>query len=62
MCCEKNPFVAIGASLGGIFLVITALFLIFAKELAGILVPIVWGFVVLGAMLGMFAYKAQKKK
>ena len=61
-CCEKNPFVAIGGSLGGILLVIIALFLIFAKEfMAPVLPTIVWGIVVLGIVMGLFALKSQKK-
>ena len=56
-CCDKNPCVGIGASLGGIFIVITALFLIFASHLAGLLVPIVMSFAVLGIFLGYFTTK-----
>lgn len=57
-CCgEKNPFVAIGASLGGIFLAICALFLIFASHQAGLLVPIAWAFAVMAIALGLFAMK-----
>ena len=53
---DKNAFVAIGASLGGIFLMIVFLFLIFARESAGYLATIVWAFVVLGIVLGYLAY------
>jgi len=56
---DKNAFVAIGASLGGIFLMIVFLFLIFARESAGYLATIVWAFVVLGIVLGYLAYKSQ---
>lgn len=60
-CCEGNPFVAIGASLGGILLVIIALVLIFAKEQFALIIPVSWAFVVLGIVMGSLAYKAQKK-
>ena len=59
---EGNPFVAIGASLAGIFLVIVLFFLIFAKEFALYLVPIAWAFVVLGIILGFFAYLSMKNR
>jgi hypothetical protein len=61
MCCkEGNPFVAIPAVLGGIFLVICVLFLLFGREQMGILVPIVWAFVVLGIVAILAARKANK--
>ena len=56
---DKNPFVAIGVSLGGIFIGIVALFVIFASESIGILANIVWGFVILGIILGFLAYKSE---
>lgn len=59
---EGNPFVAIGASLGGIFLVIVLFFLIFSSGNASLLVPIAWSFVVLGIILGFFAYLTTKGK
>ena len=59
---DKNPFVAIGASLAGIFMVIAVLFLIFAKDQLNILVPIVWAFVIMGVFLGLFASITMRKK
>ena len=59
---EGNPFVAIGASLAGIYLVIVLFFLVFAKESAMYLVSIAWAFVVLGIILGFFAYLSMKSK
>jgi len=64
-CCDcesKDPCVAIGASLGGIYIVIVALFLIFAKQSANLLVPIIGFFTILGIFLGAFATKQKKKK
>ena len=61
-CCnDKGPFVAIPSALAGIFLVIVVLFLLFAKESLGLLIPLVWAFVVLGILAMMFAFKAMKK-
>ena len=57
----KSPFVALGASLGGILLVIVALFLIFASDKAVFLSSIAWAFVVLGIVLAFFQYKVMKK-
>ena len=55
---EGNPFVAIAAVLGGILLTIIIVVLIFAKEFIVPIIPtLVWGFVVLGALLGYFASK-----
>ncbi|KYK25427.1 hypothetical protein AYK26_06175 [Euryarchaeota archaeon SM23-78] len=59
---DKIPFVGIPSSLGGIFLVIVVLFLIFAKESMWILVPIVWAFVVLGVFTSFFVYLAERIK
>ena len=59
--CEKNPFIAIPAVLGGIFLVIVLFFLLLARDQLVWLNSIVWGFVVLGILAMAFAYKAQKK-
>lgn len=59
---EKNPFVAIGASLGGILLTIILLLMIFAKDImVSVIGTIVWGLVVLGIAMGIFALKAHKK-
>jgi len=56
----NNPFVAIGGSLAGVFLLIVLFFLIFAEESAALLVPIVWGFVILGIVLAFFVYLTMK--
>jgi hypothetical protein len=63
-CCKNDggPFVGIGASLCGIFMVIAVLFLIFAKDQLEYLVAIAWGFVILGVFLGLFSYLAIKNK
>ena len=62
-CCnDNNPFVAITAVTGGIFLVLAVLFLIFASSRLELLVPIVWAFVILGVMVSLFALLAVKKK
>ena len=53
---DKSPFVAIGASLAGILMVIAVLFLIFAKDQLTYLLGIAWGFVILGVFLGFFAF------
>jgi hypothetical protein len=58
---DNNPFVAITAVTGGIFLVIAVVFLIFAKADLALLIPIVWGFVILGVFAEFFAYLAVKK-
>lgn len=61
-CCgDKDPFVAITAIVGGISLVMVVLFLIFAKEQVGIMIPIVWAFVVLAFVACIFAYKTRKE-
>lgn len=61
-CCEKNPFVAIPASMAGMFLVVVILFLIFAKESIALLIPLSWAFVVL-AIVGMaLVQKTMMKK
>ncbi|MFP4524559.1 MAG: hypothetical protein ACLFO2_04595 [Candidatus Woesearchaeota archaeon] len=60
-CEEKNPFVSIAASLGGIYLAVVAVVLIFAAESAEILESTAWAFVALGFFGMLFAYKATKK-
>jgi len=57
--CEANPFVAIPSSLGGIYIGVVLLMLVFLGP-TGIsaMVSIAWAFVVLGAIALMFAYKA----
>ncbi len=62
---DKSPFIAIPASMGGIFLVVVVLFLIFAKDQIVYLGGILWGFVILGIFATFFAYlsgKHQHKK
>lgn len=59
---EPSDFVKLAAVLGGIFLVIVIVFVIFAKESIVFLTTIAWAFVVLGIVLGMFQYKSMKKK
>jgi len=62
-CCgtDKMPFVAIPSAMAGIFLVLAVLFIIFAKDSLGLLVPLIWGFVVLGIVAMFYAYKVMKK-
>jgi hypothetical protein len=59
---NNGPFVGIGASLGGIFMVIAVIFLVFAKDQLFYLVSIAWAFVLLGIFLGLFAFLAIKNK
>jgi uncharacterized membrane protein YczE len=64
-CCKtenNGPFVGIGSSLAGIFMIIAALFFIFAKDQIVYLVAIAWAFVMLGVFLGLFAFLAIKTK
>ena len=61
-CKEDNPFVAIPATLGGIFVGVVAIVLLFANAYASILVPIAWAFVVLGVAALFFAYNSSVKK
>ncbi len=61
-CGEQSDFVKIASVIGGILLVIIVLFLVLAKEMMVTVLPtIVWGFVVLGFVLGVLSKKAQKK-
>lgn len=57
-----NPFIAIPASLGGIFVGIVAIIALFARENMALLLPISWGFVVLGSFALFFAYMTAKNK
>jgi hypothetical protein len=64
--CKNGPgsFIGIGASLAGILMIITVLFLVFAHDQLNYLLGIAWGFVILGVFLGLFtllALKHQKK-
>ena len=58
---NANPFVAIGASLGGIFLVIVLIVLLTAPDYASILTSIVWAFAVMAIVLAHYASKKNKK-
>lgn len=59
----KSDFVKLAATLGGIFLLIVIVVLIFAKEmLVFVLTNTVWAFVVLGIVLGAYMSKAKKKE
>ena len=57
MAKKENPFVAIGASIGGIFIAIVFFFLLFASEQAWVLAIIALCFAVMAIALGYFAYK-----
>lgn len=62
-CCKNHGvFVGISAVLGGILMIITVLFLIFAKDNLEYLLGIAWGFVILGVFMGLFALLALKHK
>ena len=62
MAKETSDFVKIAGAIGGMLLVIIVLFLVLAKEMMVTVLPtIVWGFVVLGIVLGMFSMKSKKK-
>ena len=59
---EKDSFVAIAGSLGGILLVIIIMVAVLAKEFMVQIIPsVVWGFVILGVFLAFFQYKSIKK-
>ena len=61
-CCDyTSQFVKLAGTVGGIFLVILVLFLIFAKEHLVMVTGIIWAFVVLGLGLGLFQLIAFKK-
>ncbi|MFC1691062.1 hypothetical protein ACFL0W_02665 [Nanoarchaeota archaeon] len=63
-CCKhgNEPFIAIPAAMGGIYLVIVVMFLIFAKEMIATVISVVWAFAVMAIVAMFFAYKAQVKK
>jgi hypothetical protein len=63
-CCKNSHgnFVGIGASLAGILMIITVLFLIFAREQLEYLAAIAWGIVILGIFLGLFTLLAIKRQ
>lgn len=59
---EPSDFVKLASVLGGIFLVVVMVVIIFAKEaLVFVFTSAVWAFVVLGIVLGAFMSKAKKK-
>ena len=55
---DKSPYVAIPSSLAGIFLVIVIMFLIFDNSQLDLLIPLIWGFVVLGVVALWFAHRS----
>jgi len=57
MANEKNPIVAIAAVCGGIMIPIIVMVLIFAKEQAWVLTPIVIAIAVMAIFLGYFTSK-----
>lgn len=59
--CTYNvsSFVKLASVLGGILLLVVALFVIFARAQIEELVAIAWAFVVLGIVLGYFQYKSE---
>ena len=57
---DKNPYVAVPASLGGILLVIVLFFLIFSPENVIFASSIAWAFVILGIFALFFVYLSQK--
>lgn len=60
---NENDFVKLAGTIGGIFLVIVIMVLIFAKEsIVFVLNSAVWAFVVLGIVLGGFMSKANKRR
>jgi Na+/H+ antiporter NhaC len=59
---KENQYVSIVAVTLGIFMVVSVLFLIFANDQLGILVPLSWAFVVMGIVAAAFASKKDKKK
>jgi uncharacterized membrane protein len=60
---ESDPIVKLAGTVGGIFLVIVIMVLIFAKEaLVFVFTSAVWAFVVLGIVLAAFIAKSNKKK
>jgi type IV secretory pathway VirB3-like protein len=58
---KQDSFIAIPASLAGIYMVIVVLFLLFANNRLDLIVPIAWAFVTLGVFALLFSYKAGKR-
>lgn len=62
-CSEQSDVVKIAGTIGGLLFVIIILFLVLAKDMMITVLPtIVWGFVVLGIVLGVISSKKAKKK
>jgi len=60
---ETNDFVKLAGTVGGIFLVLVIVVIIFAKEsLVFLFTNAIWAFVVLGIVLGAFMVKVKNKK
>jgi len=60
---EQSDLVKIAGAIGGMLLVIIIMFMVLAKEMMVTVLPtIVWGFVVLGVVLGIFASRKERKK
>jgi hypothetical protein len=61
VCCESSDLVKIAGVIGGLLFVIIIMFLVLAKELmASVMGTVVWGFVVLGIVLGVLSTKKKK--
>ena len=60
---EQSDYVSLAGVIGGIFLVITIMVLIFSREsMVFLLTNAVWAFVVLGIVLGGFMSKTKTKR
>ena len=60
---NSSDFVKLGSSLGGILLVVVLFVLIFSPTYtSNIIANVVWGFVVLGAILGFLQYLNHRSK
>lgn len=59
---KENQYVSIVVVTLGIFMIITILFLILAKDQLGLLIPLSWAFVVLGIVVAIFSTRKDKKK
>jgi hypothetical protein len=57
---EGNPFVAIGASLGGLLIGAIAIVAVLARDFMWVTPIIAACFVILGGLLAYFTYKAEK--
>jgi uncharacterized membrane protein len=54
---NKSPMVEVVAVTLGILMIVTVMFILFAKESLGLLIPISWAFVVLGIVVAVFQYR-----